>query len=162
MTRSRPIRARHLAAALFLAVLAFPSAVSAQVGPVPATVVRVIDGDTVDVQLLDGRRERIRVIGLDTPEVVDPRRPVECMGREATARAKELLPAGRSVSLEGDPTQDTRDRYGRALRHLQVEAEHLFVGTVNPMDAEPSSGSHSVLLLTECPPYLSSYGVLNR
>ncbi|HET7772178.1 MAG TPA: thermonuclease family protein [Chloroflexota bacterium] len=123
MTRSWPIRARHLTAALFLAALAFPSAGSAQSGPVPATVVRVIDGDTVDVQLPDGRRERVRVIGLDTPEVVDPRRPVECMGREASARAKELLPAGRAVALEDDPTQDTRDRYGRALRHVQVEAE---------------------------------------
>lgn len=110
-------------AARFLAALAFPSAVSAQAGPVPATVVRVIDGDTVDVQLPDGRREHVRVIGLDTPDVVDPRRPVECMGREASACAKELLPTGRAVSLHDDPTQDPRGRSGRALRHVELGAE---------------------------------------
>lgn len=88
-----------------------------------ATVVRVIDGDTVDVQLADGTRERIRIIGLDTPETVDPRKPVQCFGKEASNRAKELLIVGRPVILEEDASQDTRDRYGRALRHVQVELE---------------------------------------
>jgi len=59
--------------------------VHAQVSPTtPADVVRVVDGDTVDVQFDDGTRERLRLIGIDTPEVVDPRKPVECYGREAS------------------------------------------------------------------------------
>lgn len=82
-----------------------------------ATIIRVIDGDTVDVEV-GGRRERLRLIGLDTPESVDPRRPVECFGREASARAKALLPAGARVQLEADATQGERDRYGRLLRYI--------------------------------------------
>ena len=104
-------------------VMASAVPVAAQGVPTAATVVRVIDGDTVDVRLTDGKVERLRIIGLDTPETVDPRKPVQCFGREASARAKELLPAGRAVVLEEDPTQDTRDRYGRALRHVLLEQE---------------------------------------
>jgi Staphylococcal nuclease homologue len=47
--------------------------------------------DTVDVQLGDGRTERLRLIGIDTPEVVDPRKPVQCFGREASSHTHELL-----------------------------------------------------------------------
>ncbi|HEY8368526.1 MAG TPA: thermonuclease family protein [Thermodesulfobacteriota bacterium] len=83
----------------------------------PGTVLRVVDGDTVDVQL-GGRRERLRLIGLNTPETVDPRRPVECFGREASAKAKALLPAGTRVYVEQDPQQGQRDRYGRLLAYL--------------------------------------------
>ncbi|HEX7127033.1 MAG TPA: thermonuclease family protein [Thermodesulfobacteriota bacterium] len=83
----------------------------------PGTVLRVVDGDTVDVQL-GGRRERLRLIGLNTPETVDPRRPVECFGREASAKAKALLPAGTVVHVEQDPQQGHRDRYGRLLAYL--------------------------------------------
>lgn len=84
-----------------------------------AEVLRVVDGDTVDVDL-GGRRERVRLIGIDTPESVDPRRPVECYGREASANAKALL-EGQAVYLEEDPTQDSRDRNGRLLRFVWLE-----------------------------------------
>ena len=60
---------------------------------------RVIDGDTVNVQLDGGTIERIRLIGIDTPEVADPRKPVQCFGREASAHAHELLD-GQTVALE--------------------------------------------------------------
>ncbi|MBP7928049.1 thermonuclease family protein, partial [Patescibacteria group bacterium] len=53
-------------------------------------VTKVIDGDTVDV-LIDGKSERIRLIGLDTPETLDPRKPVQCFGTEATNRSREIL-----------------------------------------------------------------------
>jgi micrococcal nuclease len=86
----------------------------AQVNQVPAAVERVVDGDTVDVQLEDGRTERIRLIGIDTPKVVDPRKPVQCFGREASAHAHELLD-GQVVALELDPGQGERDIYGRLL-----------------------------------------------
>ncbi|MCS6880773.1 MAG: thermonuclease family protein [Oscillochloridaceae bacterium] len=79
-------------------------------------VVNVVDGDTVDVRI-NGQVERVRLIGIDTPESVDPRQPVECFGREASARAAELL-AGQTVFLEADATQADRDQFGRLLRYL--------------------------------------------
>jgi endonuclease YncB( thermonuclease family) len=81
-----------------------------------ATIARVIDGDTVDVTR-DGQTLRVRLIGIDTPETVDPRKPVECFGREASARAHELLD-GQVVLLEDDLSQGDVDRYGRALCYL--------------------------------------------
>ncbi len=83
---------------------------------VRAPVVRVVDGDTVDVQL-DGRVERVRLIGINTPESVDPRRPVECFGVEAAANARAMLD-GQVVLLEADPSQSDRDPNGRLLRYL--------------------------------------------
>ena len=79
-------------------------------------VVKIVDGDTVDI-LIDGATERIRVIGLDTPETVDPRQPVECFGLEASAKAQELL-LNQRVRLEADPTQGERDTYNRLLRYI--------------------------------------------
>ena len=89
---------------------------------VTGTVTRVVDGDTVDVRV-DGKVERIRIIGLDTPETVDPRKAVQCFGREASAHAKELLPLGTPVTLEADPTQDSRDKYGRMLAFILFETD---------------------------------------
>ena len=47
---------------------------------IPATVIRDVDGDTVIARLADGREEKVRLLGVDTPEVVDPRKPVQCFG----------------------------------------------------------------------------------
>ena len=82
----------------------------------PASVIRIIDGDTVEV-MLGGNEEAIRVIGINTPETVDPRRPVECFGKEASVKAQELL-MGQSVLLESDDSQSNRDRYNRLLRFV--------------------------------------------
>jgi micrococcal nuclease len=79
-------------------------------------VLRVIDGDTVNVEM-DGESATIRLIGLDTPESVHPTMAVECFGLEASERAKSLL-TGQSVSLENDSSQDNIDKYGRYLRYL--------------------------------------------
>lgn len=79
-------------------------------------VVKVVDGDTVDVDI-DGKVERLRLIGIDTPETVDPRKAVQCFGKEASNKAKELL-NGQSVSLESDGTQGERDKYKRLLRYV--------------------------------------------
>jgi len=81
-------------------------------------VVKVIDGDTVDVDI-SGKVTRLRLIGMDTPEVVDPRKPVQCFGREASAKAKELL-SGQLVGLESDPSQGELDKYGRTLRYVYL------------------------------------------
>lgn len=83
-------------------------------GPYP--VVRVVDGDTVRVTR-DSRTVTLRLIGIDTPETKDPRRPVECFGREASRHARELL-ASRRVYLEFDRSQGERDRYGRTLAYV--------------------------------------------
>lgn len=81
-----------------------------------AAVVRVVDGDTL-VVALGGREERVRLIGINTPESVDPRRPVECFGKEASEAARALL-EGQTVGLEDDESQDSRDANGRLLRYV--------------------------------------------
>jgi len=85
----------------------------------PYKVARVVDGDTIRV-IINGKEETVRLIGIDTPETVDPRKPVECFGREASAAAKRML-EGKSIYLEEDPTQSERDRYGRLLAYVWVD-----------------------------------------
>lgn len=79
-----------------------------------ARVVRVVDGDTIVIDR-GGDNERVRYIGIDTPESVKPNTPVEFMAREASA-ANEALVEGREVVLERD-VSDT-DRYDRLLRYI--------------------------------------------
>ena len=84
-------------------------------GAIVAELVTVVDGDTFKATI-NGRSETIRLIGIDTPEAVDPRKPVQCFSEEASARAKELL-TGKTIRLETDPSQDERDKYGRLLAY---------------------------------------------
>ncbi|MEK7477921.1 MAG: thermonuclease family protein [Patescibacteria group bacterium] len=79
-------------------------------------VARVVDGDTIVVNL-NGREEKIRLIGINTPEIVDSRKPVECFGREASDRAKAIL-TNQTVRLEFDLSQDRYDKYGRLLVYV--------------------------------------------
>jgi micrococcal nuclease len=81
---------------------------------VAARVERVVDGDTF-VAAVGGRRERVRIIGVDTPETVAPNRPVEPYGRQASDFAKKEL-TGQPVRLAGDA--EPRDRYGRLLAYV--------------------------------------------
>lgn len=80
------------------------------------SVVRVVDGDTI-VIAREGRNETLRLIGINTPETVDPRRPVECFGKEASAFASRVL-SGAHVRVESDPSQGAKDKYGRTLVYL--------------------------------------------
>jgi micrococcal nuclease len=89
-----------------------------------ATVARVIDGDTILV-VVGGHEERVRLIGIDTPETKDPRRPVQCFGSEAAARTAALLPAGTPVRLVRDV--ELRDRYDRLLAYVHRADDDLFV-----------------------------------
>ena len=82
-----------------------------------AQVTRVVDGDTIQVTL-NGESVGVRYLLIDTPETVDPRSGVQCMGREASAKNKELV-EGRTVYLEKDVTD--RDRFGRLLRYVYLE-----------------------------------------
>lgn len=92
--------------------------------PGRGVVVEVIDGDTIDVSVA-GRRERVRLIGVDTPESVDPDRPVQCFGPEASAYTERLLPPGTEVRLERDEV--SRDRYGRLLAYVWRVEDDLLV-----------------------------------
>lgn len=92
-----------------------------------ATVVRVVDGDTIVVDEA-GAEVTVRILGVDTPETKHPFQPVGCYGPEAAAYLTALLPAGTTVQLTVDSIQPGRDRYGRALRHV-----HLPNGTATPL-----------------------------
>jgi micrococcal nuclease len=81
-------------------------------------VLRVVDGDTIDI-LKGGEKVRIRLIGINAPESVDPRRPVECFGKEASRYADTLL-RGKEVSIETDPSQGNIDKYGRTLAYVYL------------------------------------------
>ncbi len=84
-----------------------------------ATVVRVVDGDTIIAKLDNEPKDfTIRLLGINTPEVVDPRKPVECFGREASDHAKHILLPGMRIDLEADPAADERDKYNRLLRNI--------------------------------------------
>jgi len=91
-----------------------------------ASVTNVVDGDTIDV-LINGRELRVRYIGIDTPETVDPRRPVECFGREASERNRQLV-EGRAVGLEPDVSET--DQFGRLLRYVWVDGRMVNVTLV--------------------------------
>lgn len=87
-------------------------------------VVKVVDGDTIDINM-NGKIERIRLIGIDAPESVDPRKDVECFGLDASAKLKELLISG-TVYVAADKTQSDRDIYGRLLRYVWNE-DNMFI-----------------------------------
>jgi micrococcal nuclease len=101
-----------LACALVVAVLV-PAVHARSTGSfrLAGSVTRVVDGDTVDVRLPSGKRERVRLIGIDTPEVGT------CHAAAATTATRRLA-QGKAVVLKGDPTQATRDRYGRLLAYV--------------------------------------------
>lgn len=82
-------------------------------------VTKITDGDTIKVSI-DGTVETVRLVGINTPETVDPRRDVECFGAQASQRMKTLL-EGQLVSLESDATQSNRDRYQRLLRFVFLQ-----------------------------------------
>ena len=82
---------------------------------------RVVDGDTLVV----AGGHRVRLIGVDTPETKDPRKPVQCFGEQASAYVSSLLREGEGVRLVGDVEE--RDVYGRTLAYVYRLADGLFV-----------------------------------
>ncbi len=89
-----------------------------------ATVIYVTDGDTIGVEI-DGTDERVRLIGIDTPETKKPNTPIQCFGPEATAFTKSLLPKGTALHVERDV--EARDVYGRLLAYVYRSADGIFV-----------------------------------
>lgn len=96
-------------------------------------VVRVIDGDTIELE----NGQRVRYIGIDTPETVDPRKPVQCFGVEASNRNKQLV-EGKRVRLEKDLSET--DQYGRLLRYVYVN--DIFVNLSLVQDGFAYSSSY--------------------
>ena len=106
-----------------------------------ARVERVVDGDTLIVRLESGERERVRVIGVDTPEDVAPGRPVQCWSRRAAAFTTRAL-EGRSVTLVAG--HEREDRYGRTLAYVSrpdgfdLEVELLRGGYARTLTIAPN------------------------
>lgn len=145
-----------------------------------ATVTHVVDGDTVDVVLHtdpdgsdvgsddgsdvesgvgdddgsqdpDGFEERVRLIGIDTPETKRPDTPIECYGPEATAFVEALLPVGTPVRIERDIV--ARDDFGRLLGYLYLADDGTFVnelivreGYATPLSIEPNTTFADVMV----------------
>ncbi len=87
-------------------------------------VTHLVDGDTLDVEI-GGTEERVRLIGVDTPESVAPERPVQCYGAEASAFLESLVPEGTEVRLERDV--EPRDQFGRLLAYVYRADDDLLV-----------------------------------
>ena len=84
-------------------------------------VVAVVDGDTLRVETLVGDDlGRVRLLGIDAPEIAHPPENAECYGATALSVLEQLTPAGSTVVLVPDTGQDDRDRYGRLLRYVDV------------------------------------------
>lgn len=91
-------------------------------------VIKVLDGDTL-IANVSGHEVTVRLLGIDTPEVVDPRKPVQCYGPEASARAKELL-SEKEIYIEKDPIKEATtgvyDKYGRVLGYAHFSDGSLY------------------------------------
>lgn len=106
-------------------------------------VVHAIDGDTFDTQPLGGGRvERIRLIGVDTPETKDPRKPVQCFGKEASDFTAQLM--GHTVRLTYDAERN--DHFGRTLAYVWLDDGSFFnlilaqEGFARPLEIAPNTG----------------------
>ena len=124
---------------LLLLLLPLLVAGSAAAGSIEGTVVRIVDGDTISVQLAD-RVEKVRYIGVNTPEIHHPIKREGPGGREA-AEENQRLVGGRHVRLELDVR--TRDRYGRLLAYVwagdtMVNAELIRLGYAQVMTVPPN------------------------
>jgi micrococcal nuclease len=103
----------YLTSLAFLLFLLVPIAISQNF----YLCTRVIDGDTIIVNI-DGKEERVRLIGMDTPETVHPSKPVEYFGKEASEFTKRMV-EGKRVRLEFD--WQRRDKYGRLLAYVYLK-----------------------------------------
>ncbi len=103
---------------LGILLILLPAPVASQGDSTVVQVVRVTDGDTIQVCCIAGKREKVRYIGINTPETKHPSKGVEYFGKEASEANRELVD-GKSVSLEYDVQQ--RDRYKRLLAYVYLK-----------------------------------------
>jgi micrococcal nuclease len=112
---------------IFLVALILPLFFSTPVFAIQTyRVIKVVDGDTIKVDI-GGIKETVRLLGIDTPETVDPRKPVQCFGIAASNKMKSLV-SGKSVILVEDKLQGDRDKYQRLLRFVYLpDNNHTFI-----------------------------------
>jgi micrococcal nuclease len=137
-------RARPLVPLVIVLALVLPAVAQSAL---EGAVVRIVDGDTIHVRLGD-RVEKVRYIGVNTPEVHHPRKREEPGGRAAAAVNRELV-GGRHVRLELDV--QSRDRYGRLLAYVWVDqtmvnAELVRRGFAQVMTVPPNVRHQSLFL----------------
>jgi micrococcal nuclease len=111
-----------VALAAALAALLLGRGESSTASSLHGQVVRVVDGDTIRVRLDGGRTERVRYIGIDTPESVKPGTPVQCFAKKASHFNASLV-SGRQVTLKTDAEE--RDRYGRLLAYVYADGRFV-------------------------------------
>lgn len=143
-------RPNHLLALFLFAyalLLSSCSNESLTASPNSATLKGVVDGDTIDIAI-GGKTERVRLIGINTPETKHPTKGVECYGPEASAYTEQLLPKGTKLRVERDV--EARDKYGRLLLYVYIANSNVFVnmdlvmnGYARPMVFEPNT-AHKV------------------
>lgn len=110
--------------AVFVSLIILINSYGLNVSEIPENkVIKVIDGDTIEIYK-NKKIEKIRLIGVNTPETVNPRKPVQCFGKEASNKLKELL-SNQIVRLESDETQTNLDKYGRQLRYVFLNNENI-------------------------------------
>jgi len=139
-------RPNHLLALFLFAyalLLSSCSNESLTASPNSATLKGVVDGDTIDIAI-GGKIERVRLIGINTPETKHPTKGVECYGPEASAYTEQLLPKGTKLRVERDV--EARDKYGRLLLYVYIANSNVFVnmdlvmnGYARPMVFEPNT-----------------------
>lgn len=105
--------------ASLLAITLFTAPLTSYAATTYYQVTKVADGDTITVKM-GNKKVSVRLIGVDTPETVDPRKTVQCFGKEASAITKKNL-LNKKVALESDPTQGDTDKYGRLLRYVLLQ-----------------------------------------
>jgi len=93
------------------------------------TITRIVDGDTVEF-VCEGKKKKIRIIGIDTPETVHPSKPIECFGKNATEKITELVQNKKVKLLKGLGT-DNRDKYGRLLRYVEIGGQDVGAKMIN-------------------------------
>lgn len=111
-----PATTPSLRAVTVTPTIPFADALGASTSADIVVVTRVVDGDTIVVS----NKKTVRLIGINTPETVDPRRPTQCFGKEASEKTKELL-LNKTVRLEKDVSET--DKYGRLLRYVFIGNE---------------------------------------
>lgn len=137
-------------------------------------VIEVADGDTIVIDM-NGQEERIRLIGVDTPETQDPRKPIQCFGKAATNYVTSLI-ADNPVRLDSDELSSNRDRYSRLLRYVYLPDGKLlqeeiikngygfaytnfpFTKSEHFKQLETYARENNLGLWSDCSPSLSEYG----
>ncbi|HET7580664.1 MAG TPA: thermonuclease family protein [Bacillales bacterium] len=93
---------------------------------IPVTVAKEVDGDTIHVTMPNGKDEDVRMLLIDTPEDVDPYKPVEPYGTKAAAFAEKVLPVGKHIYIEEGEKGHKRGKYDRLLAYVYINPHEMY------------------------------------